>query len=87
MASNYETHLYYENNPNSEEYKLNKCINVLGLIAILKDRNRNIIQVYKTFYQNDKLEGKLKKDFDKNKEMINRLKSYYNYCLSKLNTL
>ncbi len=39
LDSNYHAHLYFESDPSSREYKLNKCIEVLGLIARLKDRN------------------------------------------------
>jgi len=85
----FKKHLYFESRPNSLEYKLDRCMKVLGMIAQLRDRNSHIeshsikmygrtdtgkIQVSESDYNN----------YIRNTKTIIRLKGYYNYCLSKL---
>ncbi|MGL6284869.1 MAG: hypothetical protein ACRC2J_20875 [Microcoleaceae cyanobacterium] len=50
MNTNYESHLYFEKYPKSKEYALNKCINILAMIAVLKDRNLNITLACEAVY-------------------------------------
>jgi hypothetical protein len=89
IQSNYQKHLYFDNTPTSKEFSLDKCIKVLGLIAILKDKNQSIINFSNEFYGKNEngmintTEREFAK-FNNNLETIKRLKSYYNYCLSKV---
>lgn len=79
--SNYQKHLYFENDVNSKEYQLNKCIVVLGLIAKVKDRlNRK--QSYGFSFNDETRTEEIKH----NLRLIRRLFSYYNYCLTKVKT-
>ena len=87
--SNYSNHLYFENNPSSREFQLDKCIKVLGMIARLKDRNQIIEDCCENFYGKSE-NGRIKAPeteaikHSTNIATIKRLKSYYNYCLSNL---
>lgn len=88
--THYKKHLYFEGNPNSREFQLDKCIKVLAMIARLKDRNTNIINTCEFIYGKHE-NGRVRvteRDllrFNRNLEMIERLKGYFNYCLSKVN--
>ena len=88
-TTNFHKHLYFENKKDSREYQLNKCIKVLELISILKDKNDEIRNFSELMFGKNK-DGKTitnekeLNNFNKNVEMINRLKKYYNYCISKL---
>ena len=87
--TNFQKHLHFENNPKSKEFKHDKCIKVLAMIAQLKDRNQNILNMCEEFYGRSK-NGKVKapereaNKFNRNLETIERLKRYYNYCLSNI---
>lgn len=87
--TNFQKHLYFENNPKSKEFKLDKCIKVLAMIAQLKDRNQTIFNMCDNFYGRSE-NGKVKAPereaikFNRNLEVIERLKKYYNYCLSNV---
>lgn len=87
--SNYSKHLYFENTPKSKEFALDKCNKVLAMIARLKDRNKRIEDYCLNFYGRDS-QGKIKATenyllkINENLETIKRLKTYYNYCINKL---
>ena len=87
--SNYQKHLYFEKRTQSKEYALDKCIKVLALIAKLKDRNERIRNYGETYYGKSANGNAYAPESEyikyvKNIEIIKRLKSYYNYCLSNL---
>lgn len=88
-VSHYKNHLYFENNKDSKEYQLNKCISILGIISIVKDRNETIKEFCKEVYGLD-ANGKVLttpdylERYNHNLDVINRLKKYYNYCLNKV---
>lgn len=83
--SNYQKHLYFENDVNSKEYQLHKCIAVLGLIAKVKDRlcriNNFVDSESFAFVNAKSYTEKIKH----NSLLISRLHDYYNYCLTKVN--
>ncbi len=87
--TNYQNHLYFEEIKDSKEFALDKCIKVLGLIARLKDRNQSIsdmcVEAYGRSANGSILAPKYESDkYKRNLATIRRLKSYYNYCISKL---
>lgn len=87
--TNFQKHLYFENNPERKEFKLDKCIKVLAMIAQLKDRNQSILNMCDNFYgrsESGKVVAPERESikFNKNLETIKRLKKYYNYCLSNV---
>lgn len=87
--TNFQKHLNFEDYPESKEFKLNKCVKVLSMIARLKDRNQDIIRECNYLYGKSKDGKNLASEvefekFNKNLELINRLKKYYNYCLSNV---
>lgn len=79
MGKNLKKHLNFEKQENSKEFKLNRCMSILGMIAILKDRNSIIHEhtgnlfCYKNFA---KLQANLK--------TIKRLEGYFDYSLKKI---
>jgi len=85
----YKRHLYFEDRPDSKEYNLDKCVKVLAMIAILRDRNQSIRNMSESIYGTSS-DGHIKasvEDYNKynrNKKTIERLKRYYNYCLTRL---
>lgn len=64
-------------------------VKVLAMIAQLKDRNQTIFNMCENFYGRSE-NGKVKAPesesvkFNRNLETIERLKQYYNYCLSNV---
>lgn len=88
-TTNYHKHLYFEKEKDSKEYAIAKCMNILGLIARVKDRNAEILENAER-YGGRSHEGKLlvyRSDLDKirfNKEVINILQRYFNNCLHKV---
>lgn len=68
--THYRTHLYFEGRPESPEYRLDKAMKALGLIARLHDRN----EAYPDETQRIK----------HNNAIIERLQKYYSYCVEKL---
>lgn len=89
ILTNYQKHLYFENNPNSKEYKLDKCNKILALIARLKDRNQTIIDFCIEFYGETsdnciKCSVENKKTILQNRKTILRLKMYFNKCLLQI---
>ena len=85
----FKKHLYFESHPNSREYKLDRCMKVLGMIAQLRDRNRRIELFNEQIYGRTDNGHLLASESDCNEYILNtkkiqRLKGYYNYCLSKL---
>lgn len=87
--SNYYKHLHFENRPDSKEYALNRCIEVLGMIAIVKDRNLTIEQLSAELYGKSDTGNIITsereyKRYQWNKKVIERLKRIYNYRLSLL---
>lgn len=90
MNTHFKNHLYFETRPESQEFALERCRVVLGMIASLRDRNDSIIDFSKKFYGlNEK--GNLvssPKEVEKylsNLKMIRRLQSYFNFCKSRIN--
>lgn len=87
--TNFQKHLYFEKNPKSKEFQLDKCIKVLAMVAQLKDRNQAILNMCDNFYGRSE-NGKVKAPereaykFNRNLATIERLKKYYNYCLSNV---
>ena len=66
--TNYRKHLWYEDDKNSREWQLQKCYNILGLVARVKDKiddcrrfmdsdgilkNRKILERLEIYYQNE----------------------------------
>lgn len=89
IQTNYQKHLYFEENTNSKEFALSRYISVLGMIAQLRDRNQAILESCETLYGRNE-NGKVIAPstevdmYDKHHAMIKRLKNYYNFCLSRL---
>lgn len=87
--TNFRKHLYFETLPESREYLLNKCIDILGLIASLKDRQEDIRETAQSVYGVNN-EGKLMaspdmvEKYKRNNATMKRLKQYYNYRLLKV---
>lgn len=81
--TNFQKHLYFENNPSSREYALDRCMKVLAMIAKIKDRNQLISDMYDNLLS-DSIKTIEYKKFKNNLEMIKRLEGYYNYCLSRV---
>ena len=84
--SNYQKHLYFEQRPESREYRLDKCIKILALIAQLNDRNQAIRDYCEEFHGRSELGLLLAPQrehdrYNKNLGTIKRLKQYYNSCL------
>lgn len=84
----FQSHLYFEENKQSKEYAHDECMRILGLIARLKDRNNDIIEMSRKFYgctgkgvRTTALEFER---YEKNKYIINRLQIYYNNKITNL---
>lgn len=85
--SHYQKHL----NPQEKsiEYAINRCMNVLAMIAKLKDRNRTIENMCEDIFGKNEdgliIAGDIEAEKHlKNLKMIRRLKAYYNSCLSRV---
>lgn len=82
----FQSHLYFDEN--SKEYALDECMKILGLIARVKDRNNDIIEMSRKFYGcTEKGVRTTESEFDryeKNKLIINRLQRYYNNKITNL---
>lgn len=85
----YQKHLKADEVLATKEYQLKKLMDILGLIAKIKDRIVNIQETSKLFYGINE-NGKIKttqKEADKYimyGEMLKRVKEYYNNQLSNL---
>lgn len=83
MGTYYSEHLYFENRPESREYAIDKCMRVLGMIAMVKDR------ILRLKGQIDRMYGystvvKYKDKLNNDYAILSRLEQYYNYCIGKL---
>lgn len=90
MPTYFQKHLYFD--ADSREYQLGKCMKVLEMIARVKDKIDEIEQHCIKFYgfnEYGRLQGSESDNlkYAKNKATLKRLKSYYNYCLTKINKL
>lgn len=84
-----KSHLYYEGNKASKEYQIAKCMKILEMIAILRDRNANIKEFCKDVFGTSKsgavlASNEYHKKYNNNLETIARLKQYYNSSIGKL---
>lgn len=83
MGTYYREHLYFENRPESREYAIDKCMRVLGMIAMVKDRILRLKGQIARMYGYStvvKYKDKLNNDY----AILSRLEQYYNYCIGKL---
>lgn len=82
-------HLYWEERPESKEFALHSLVDLLHKIAILRDRNKRIVE-WSEEYLGRAENGNIRctrEDHDRythNRAVIARLKRMYNYKLSKL---
>lgn len=86
--SNYWQHLNYENFEKSKSYKLNKCLNILAMIARLNDRKSSLVNFAKELHGTKDGILLMKKEdiikIEQYKKMIVRLKNYYNKNINEL---
>lgn len=82
--SNYKNHLYFEDRKESKEYALNKCIKILALIAILKDKNESNRSFYNDIYGENRMPLSESVKYRQNLKTIKRLRGYYNNLIKKL---
>ena len=82
-------HLYWETSLESKEYALHGLVDLLYNIAVVKDRNKRIVE-WSEEYLGRAENGNIRctrEDHDRynhNRAVIARLKRMYNYKLSKL---
>lgn len=87
----YKMHLYNDEVKGTREYEVKKLMDILGLIARVKDKINDVKNTSKVMYGTDTdgnilTDQRLKILYIKNSEMHKRLKAYYNNNISKLKT-
>lgn len=88
--SQYSRHLRNDNVTGTREYQIKKLMDILGLIAKIKDRIKTIEEISERFYGLTK-DGKIKTTpqealkHQNYRKILRRVKAYYNNNLSKLN--
>ena len=91
ITSYYRKHLKADEVIGTREYQAKKLMDILGLIAKIKDRIKNIEEVSEQFFGLTK-DGKIKTTpqealkHQNYSKMLKRVKAYYNNNLSKLKT-
>lgn len=89
IISHYSKHLKDDEVLGTKEYQLKKLMDILGLIAKIKDRKKDIEDISKQLYGINE-NGRIKSTAEYAKkhrnysEMLKRVKLYYNNQLSKL---
>jgi len=85
----YTIHLYNDTVKGTREFEVKKLMDILGLIARVKDKIADVKNTSKTIYGTD-IDGNILTDqrlkvlYIKNSELLKRLKQYYNNNISKL---
>jgi uncharacterized protein (DUF39 family) len=89
QVKRFTKHLYNDTIPNTREFQLKKLNDIVGLIAKIRDRIKDIEETSKAVYGVNK-DGRIQSSDSMCKkhklynEMIVRVKAYYNNNLSKL---
>jgi hypothetical protein len=89
MNTYFKQHLYFEQDKTSKEYKLDRAMKVLAMIAQVRDRNKQIVDFSRMVYGTN-TDGKVltteseKAKHRHNREVIKRLKRYYNWCVRQI---
>lgn len=89
--SHYSRHLRNDEVLGTKEYQIKKLMDILGLIAKIKDRMKNIADVSKKIFgvnENGKIKATAQDaaKYANYSEMLKRVKTYYNNNISKLKT-
>lgn len=89
IDSNFKKHLYYEGFPETREYKHHRCIEILGLIAQVKDRNADILKTAEMLHGKTPKGGYLISPsewakYQQNLLVLKRLERMYRFDLDKL---